>query len=196
MRGLDETDWEILDLLLADGRRPYSDIADEVGLSAPAVSDRVERLREVGLIRRFTVDLDQSLLRDGTPLLVTVEATPGAGAQVRDALAPLEAVEHVFRTADGTVVCTVTLPADAVAERLEATLPMDAVRSYDVSVLADRDWQPGVGQSEFAPECVECGNTVTSEGEQARFDGTLYHFCCESCRESFTEQYEQLEDGI
>jgi DNA-binding Lrp family transcriptional regulator len=47
MRDLDETDLEILQLLLSDARRPYSDIAETVGLSAPAVSDRVSRLREI-----------------------------------------------------------------------------------------------------------------------------------------------------
>ena len=50
MHGLDDTDREILRLLLEDGRRPYREIASEVELSAPAVSDRVERLRELGLL--------------------------------------------------------------------------------------------------------------------------------------------------
>ncbi len=39
MRDLDETDLEILQLLMSNARRPYSDIADIVSLSAPAVSD-------------------------------------------------------------------------------------------------------------------------------------------------------------
>ncbi|MFB6083699.1 MAG: Lrp/AsnC family transcriptional regulator, partial [Halorientalis sp.] len=47
MRGLDETDREILDILLSDGRRPYSDIAEAVDLSPPAVSDRIDRLQEL-----------------------------------------------------------------------------------------------------------------------------------------------------
>ncbi|MFC6725497.1 Lrp/AsnC family transcriptional regulator, partial [Halobium palmae] len=60
MRDLDDTDREILRLLLANARRPYSDIAEHVGLSAPAVSDRVERLQELGVVRGFTLDLDRS----------------------------------------------------------------------------------------------------------------------------------------
>lgn len=196
MRGLDDTDRQILDHLLADGRRPYSEIADDVGLSAPAVSDRVDRLQEMGLIRRFTVDVDRSLLQSGVPVLVTFQTTPGDGERLRDALVGMETVEHVFRTADGTVVCTATLPADSVATRLESALPFDAVQEYDVSVLAARGWEPGVGDSEFAPDCVECGNTVTSEGEQEQFDGQLYHFCCNSCLQSFTEQYESLQEGV
>ena len=41
MRGLDDTDREILRLLLENGRKPYREIASAVDLSAPAVSDRV-----------------------------------------------------------------------------------------------------------------------------------------------------------
>jgi len=45
MRDLDDTDLEILSLLAEDARRPFSEIGERVGLSGPAVSDRVTRLR-------------------------------------------------------------------------------------------------------------------------------------------------------
>lgn len=48
MRDLDETDRQILRLLLENGRRPFSGIAETVGLSPPAVSDRVDRLESLG----------------------------------------------------------------------------------------------------------------------------------------------------
>lgn len=177
MRGLDDTDREILRILTENGRRSYSDIADAVGLSPPAVSDRVDRLQELGVIRRFTVDIDRDLLREGTAALVTVRASPGAGERVRDRLADAEGVEYVFLTADETVVCTV------VAED---------VRGF----LADADWTPRFGQPELAPECVECGNRVGSDGERERLDGETYHFCCSSCQAAFLEQYERLSEGV
>ena len=43
MRGIDDTDREILRLLTDDARRPCRDIADAVGLSPPAVADRIAR---------------------------------------------------------------------------------------------------------------------------------------------------------
>lgn len=194
MRGLDETDREILRLLLDDGRRPYSEIAAEVGLSAPAVSDRVDRLQELGIIERFTVEVDRGLLRDGQPLLIRVECGPGAGARVRDELAALEAVEHVFLTADDVVVCTALSAQADVGDLLQDALPTDQVRDYEVKLLTASAWEPGVGDAELALECVECGNSVTHEGEQERLDGRVYHFCCGSCRESFLEQYDELSE--
>lgn len=195
MRGLDDTDREILRLLLEDGRRSYSEIAETVGLSAPAVSDRIDRLRETGLIRRFTVDIDRGMLREGMPVLVTIETTPGTGERLHEELQAKPAVEYVFRTADETLVCTATLPDADIEQLFDEEFPVDAVRSYEVQLLHDSTWTPRVEHAELAPACVECGNTVSTEGERERFGGELYHFCCPSCLESFSDQYEQLSDG-
>jgi len=48
---------------------------------------------------------------------------------------------------------------------------------------------------EFALTCAECSNTVDSEGETARIDGEVYHFCCPSCLSQFRERYQRLEEG-
>ena len=195
MRGLDETDEEILDMLLADGRAPYSEIAEAVGLSAPAVSDRIDRLREIGLLRQFTVDLDRSMLREGQSLLLTVEGEPGAGARIADRLEEHPTTEHVFRTVDDTVVCTLVAGEAELDGLLSEELAGEGVREYDLGLLADSAWEPSVGEATLAPDCVECGNTVTSEGEREEFDGETYHFCCSSCQASFRERYETLKDG-
>ncbi|MFY4816295.1 ArsR family transcriptional regulator, partial [Haloarcula sp. AONF1] len=61
--------------------------------------------------------------------------------------------------------------------------------------LEAQGWAPAVGDADLAIECVECGNTVTAEGESARIDGTLYHFCCGSCRENFEARFDRIEEG-
>jgi DNA-binding Lrp family transcriptional regulator len=50
----DETDEQIIACLLRDARSPYAEIGEQVGLSAPAVKRRVDRLRARGLITGFT----------------------------------------------------------------------------------------------------------------------------------------------
>jgi DNA-binding Lrp family transcriptional regulator len=196
MRGLDETDREIVTLLLEDGRRPFSDIAERVGLSAPAVSDRVDRLQEVGLLRQFTVDIDRSMLREGVPLLLDLRARPGRAEGLRADLLGAEPVEHVFATADERVVATATVPEGNVQALLNDAVDLGAVAEYDVDLLTDREWRPSLGAAELAPACAECGNTVTAEGETARLDGELYHFCCGSCESKFVDQYERLSEGV
>ena len=195
MSTLDETDVHILELLVADARRPYSDIADRVDLSPPAVSDRIERLRESDVIRRFTLDLDLSQLRAGVPVLVTLELPADAVSDVRDDVVGEEAVEHVFVTAEGDVVFHARFRADAVREQLGETVDLSRVDDHEVRIVDDVEWTPSLGGSEFALSCAECGNTVTSEGESERFGGDQYHFCCPSCLAQFRERYETFEAG-
>lgn len=192
MRGLDHTDRAIIDLLAEDARRPFSEIGEQVGLSGPAVSDRVERLQEMGVVEGFTVSLDRSVLGGGRPVLIDIEAEPGRGETVADALRDRDAVERVVRTADDRVVATATL-RNSVADLLADAV--DAVVGYDVDLVAESAGREGVGERAFAPDCAECGNTVDAEGESRTLDGDSYYFCCGSCASQFVDRYESLREG-
>ncbi|WP_227356052.1 AsnC family transcriptional regulator [Haladaptatus salinisoli] len=197
MHDLDETDLEILQLLTSNARRPYSDIADAVGLSPPAVSDRVARLQERGIIRGFTLDIDRSQLRKGTPVLLTLEIATGSQdvSSVKETLLDTGAVENVFTTAEADLVAYVRAPDTDVAGWLAATFSEETIDDFEVTLLSGADWSPNVGGMEFALTCAECGNTVDSEGTSARIDGDLYQFCCPSCETRFEEKYELLQQG-
>ncbi|WP_226021419.1 AsnC family transcriptional regulator [Halomicrobium salinisoli] len=195
MDGLDDTDREILGLLLEDARRPYNEIGEAVDLSGPAVADRIDRLRERGLIEGFTVELDRSMLREGVHVFVSLDVDPTAAERVADALAGVDAVEHVFRSVDARVTFTATVPDGDVTALLGAHDLLEDVREYEVRVLADAEWTPGLGDAELAPECAECGNSVDAEGTSATLDSETYYFCCASCESRFVEQYEELREG-
>lgn len=195
MRDLDETDMTILRILSEDARASYSEIGEEVDLSAPAVSDRVSRLEEAGVIQGFTLDLDRSQLQGGVPLLVTVEVEPGHTDAIRDAVDDVEAAEHVFQTADGDVVFHARLPQSEVGSVLDGIAADGAVVDYTVELLTDVDWTPTVSGSGFALECAECGNTVGSEGQASRIGDSVYHFCCLTCKGRFEQRHERLESG-
>lgn len=195
MVDLDETDVVILRLLAEDGRRPYSEIGEVVDLTPPAVSDRVSKLEESGVIRGFTIDVDRSTLRGGTPVLVRIEPVPGSVESVRTAVADDEATEHVFTAADGTVVAFVRATDAAVHEWIETTVGTDRVADVTVDLVSDVEWTPAVDATGFALECAECGNTVTSEGTSTRVGDEIVHFCCESCETQYVERYEQLEEA-
>ena len=55
---LDDLDRQIVAQLVDDARRSYAEIGAGVGLSAPAVKRRVDRLRRDGVIAGYTVVLD------------------------------------------------------------------------------------------------------------------------------------------
>jgi DNA-binding Lrp family transcriptional regulator len=69
---LDAIDQEILRALARDARTTFARIGSEISLSAPAVKRRVDRLRERGVIRGFTVRLDPAALGWHTEAFVEI----------------------------------------------------------------------------------------------------------------------------
>ncbi|MBS1677106.1 MAG: Lrp/AsnC family transcriptional regulator [Actinobacteria bacterium] len=97
---LDGTDFEIIELLIADGRRTLADIGKVVSLSAPAVRRRLDRLIELGVIRGFTAILDHEKL--GRPIEAFTELRFAGKTKVADIAgiaAELPEVDEVYTTA-------------------------------------------------------------------------------------------------
>jgi len=55
---LDAKNLDLLRQLLSTPRIPISELARRVGMSAPAVRERIARLEDAGVIARWRVDLD------------------------------------------------------------------------------------------------------------------------------------------
>lgn len=76
---IDAISRRILQILAADGRASYQAIADEVGLSRPAVMERVKRLEESGYITGYTARLDRKRLGFPVTAFVAVRYANGVG---------------------------------------------------------------------------------------------------------------------
>jgi len=74
---LDARDRQILDILSTTARLSTSELARQVGMSAPAVRERVNRLEEAGVIRGYRADIDPAAL--GLPVAAWVRVRPGPG---------------------------------------------------------------------------------------------------------------------
>ena len=59
---MDRTDYQILNILQADSRTTLRQIGDQVGLTAPAVSERIHRMEEKQVIRGYRIDVDREQL--------------------------------------------------------------------------------------------------------------------------------------
>lgn len=78
--GSGDADWRdlaILRLLTQDARLPGAEIARRVGLSPPAVRERIQRLEDIGVIRGYHAQVDPGRL--GYPLTVLIRARPSPG---------------------------------------------------------------------------------------------------------------------
>jgi Lrp/AsnC family transcriptional regulator, regulator for asnA, asnC and gidA len=95
---LDRLDRGIIAALQIDGRRAYSRIADEVGVSESVIRYRVRRLEDAGILQIVGV---ADPLRIGYDLmaLVGVEVVPGRLADVSERLRMLREASYVVATA-------------------------------------------------------------------------------------------------
>lgn len=73
---LDPISTRILQILAADGRASYQFIADEVGLSRPAVMERVKRLEETGFILGYSARLDRAKIGYPVTAFIAVRYPP------------------------------------------------------------------------------------------------------------------------
>ncbi|MEV6010585.1 Lrp/AsnC family transcriptional regulator [Streptomyces sp. NPDC051976] len=76
-RLLDAVNVRLLTELHADPRLSMSELARRVGMSAPAVTERVQRLERVGVITGFRMDVDPVAL--GMPVTALLRIRPGPG---------------------------------------------------------------------------------------------------------------------
>jgi Lrp/AsnC family leucine-responsive transcriptional regulator len=67
---LDRISWKIIEELQQDGRLSWAELGRRVGLTTPAVAERVYRLEKLGVIRGFHADI--SLERLGMPIQIFV----------------------------------------------------------------------------------------------------------------------------
>ena len=116
---LDSLDEQIIAALQDDGRASYSQVGARVGLSAPAVKRRVDRLRREGAIRGFAAIVDPGALGWTTEAYVEIWCSPrGDPARLFAAVTDYPQVVEA---------CTVSGDADALL-RVRATSVADFER--------------------------------------------------------------------
>jgi Lrp/AsnC family leucine-responsive transcriptional regulator len=92
---MDDIDRALLALLQADAAQPYAALGQAVGLSPGAVHERVRKLRDRGVIRRTTIEVDPAAVGRGVLAFVMVRASAWMGDHAtREALASLPDVEE------------------------------------------------------------------------------------------------------
>jgi Lrp/AsnC family transcriptional regulator, leucine-responsive regulatory protein len=74
---IDETNRRILAELADDPRLSMSALGRRIGMSAPAVTERVQRLERLGVIRGYRLDIDPGAL--GYPIAAWVRVRPALG---------------------------------------------------------------------------------------------------------------------
>ncbi|MEG0804412.1 MAG: Lrp/AsnC family transcriptional regulator, partial [Pygmaiobacter sp.] len=73
---MDTTDIKIINILQENCKTTTREIGAEVGLTAPAVSERITRLKELGVIEGFAAKINPSLLGKGLSAFIAINVPP------------------------------------------------------------------------------------------------------------------------
>lgn len=138
MERLDDIDARILTLLQRDGRMKRNRIAEEVGLSLPAVSDRMRKLEERGLLAGIHGRVDARMLGYDVTAFIRVSI---AGSEYYDAfiarVLELDEVQELHSiTGEGSHILKVRVRNTSGLERLLAEVQRIAgVRETKTSIV-------------------------------------------------------------
>ena len=92
---LDELDIKIINMLQKDASLSYSDLARQLGQNESTVRKRVLTLRERGVIKKYTIIVDNLKLGYNTIAVVGFDVDPGMLLETAQRLAELEEVRYV-----------------------------------------------------------------------------------------------------
>ncbi len=95
---MDRKDNELLSVLRQNARLPISAMAQKLGIGRSTVRQRVSRLEKLGVIRRYTVEVDESKIGESHSAFVLISFMPGTSSQreVANSIAAIPGIEELY----------------------------------------------------------------------------------------------------
>jgi len=185
--GLDEVDSKILRILLEDARASISKIAEELGVSRPTVRKRMRKLVELGIIKRFTVIIDENLLK-GFQVLASFKAS-NAEKLVRELKKMDEILEIYLTTGERNVVCIARIADLKTLEDLLNKFSKFDV-SFEVSIILRTEKKPVQTAllHMIKLSCDYCGKEITGKPLVYTLHNRKYYLCCPTCLREFNRK--------
>ena len=94
---LDDTDRRIIGELTTDGRLSFAELGRRVSLSAPAATERVQRLERAGVITGYRAEIDPRQLGYQLTAIVRIKPAPGQLPRIPELAAEIPEVGECHR---------------------------------------------------------------------------------------------------
>lgn len=95
---LDEIDKKIIEMLQEDSRKPFVEIAKELGVSDPTIHARVKKLQEAGIIEKFTAVLAPAKVEKGVAAFIEINIKPNTIEEIIRNLVRRDEVLEIHET--------------------------------------------------------------------------------------------------
>jgi DNA-binding Lrp family transcriptional regulator len=100
---VDKLDAEIVALLKENARMPISSIAEKLGIGRGTARQRISGLRKEGIIRRYTVDIDESRFNETHSAFILISFMPGLATQreVANRISSIPGIRELYLISGG-----------------------------------------------------------------------------------------------
>lgn len=150
--GLDDIDRKLLGLLTQNAEQSYADLGAAVGLSPPAVHERVKRYKATGRVKSVAAQLDPVMTGKRFLAFVHVNTTGWGKSEALMQIKDLPEVEEIHSVAGDTcmilkVRMESTQAMEALLARIYALPEIISTKSYvALSTYLERPVQAGISK--------------------------------------------------
>jgi Lrp/AsnC family leucine-responsive transcriptional regulator len=141
---VDAIDRRLVELLRGNARLSYAELARQVGLSAPAVHERVGKLEAAGVITGYRAVVDPAAVGlDVTALVGVIESDAVDDTGVEQALLALPPIEDCWRVAgsEGYVLKVRVADIPALEATINALNRIPGVARTRTTVVLSTKWE-------------------------------------------------------
>ncbi len=198
---LDNVDVQIIEMLQADGRVAYKEIAQKIGVSLPTVRTRINKLVELGVIKKFTVIVDPDRIYGKVLGFVLLQIQPADVEEAMTRLTDMKEVREIYMTA-GSNPITVKVEARDLDELSKLTSrkfsEVKGVTGCSYLVIT-RTVKEEYGASVEAQtmiqfKCEFCGAPIFGKPYIEYIDGGRYYFNAEECARAYKQKLVPREE--
>ncbi|MFD7079804.1 Lrp/AsnC family transcriptional regulator [Streptomyces sp. NPDC002181] len=135
---MDDIDRALVRRLQQDAGQSYAALGTAVGLSAGATHERVRKLRERGVIRRTTVEVDPAAVGSGVLAYVMVDSNAwmGDSKEAFEAIAEIQEA-HIIAGSASVLVKVRTATTEQLQDVLRRLYAVDGVSGTHATVVLD-----------------------------------------------------------
>jgi len=179
----------------------YKDAAKQLNVSIPTIRARVRRLRELGVIKKFTIVVDPDKIFGKTRAVFIIEGKSPELENIGKELAEIEEIREVHVTT-GAFGIMAKVEVNNIAE-LEELLTkklnkIPGITNLKTSIIVKtvKEEYGVLVQPEAVVQfrCAFCGGIIVEEPYIEEINGVKYYFHGKACADGFKERLKRSEE--
>ena len=200
---LDSTDVKIIEMLQHDGRVMYKDIAQKAGVSLPTVRVRIQKLMELGVIKKFTVIIDSDKIVGKVRAMLLVQAEPSHIEEAVEKLSAMKEVREVYTVAGSNPIVVRVETRDMIelgeigSKKLSK---IEGVIGYSTLIITRTAKEEYGGSVEINSmvqfKCDFCHAPILGKPHIEYIKGGKYYFNAEECAKAYQNKKVEKEADL